>query len=1307
MKNLSQYLAGEHLTKFVWNTDSFSSKENKTTFDKAKENLKTSIESQLKNLGHLVNKDAVMEDFEEDNGNEEVITVNYGTGRTVLKEKIKGSNNDEKIIVKNGKLKIKRGWLKKADLKLKDKTGDNDFLDQEDVIKFGHDERYKVLEVTPETDASKEFKKNIEKLDGNIEGMLEDDLVSLEGKINDLCLKIEDTNNGLTDKERTDLLGRLNSLTARIATRREALNPKNNVEGGNETMKGYEAKILGLESRLSGANKEKLAALKLEGQALKTEINNIAEDKLSVEEKKTLTDRIDSLIKNIETKKNDLDSAEKREAAEQSLKDAQKLIDAIDLTDLGIGNCQTFKTPIETARQAIGKADDLTKEIFPDLAEKIPGLEAQLDKKENQVELYKTGADKQKKVTDEYQKQTDERLNEIDADITAKVKEHTDKLKELAKTTSNPKELPVSALTINSAENPNSYEQIQKGMQAHRLDSMMMLEEVNFLQTCGSKFAEEIAEFEEEKSKFSLPNIGRFVASSIAILPGAAWDLGEWAIGTGKRAGDRFGWLGFGDSRAEELQKKQGTFEKEFTAKQEEIKTKKSTLDKYGKTLQDNSESLKTTAPAKVKTDIEKSIADQLSEKGLDVSQEPWKGIQEKLTAEFKKTATEKVQPAVDQLDMMVNGSVPELTGASDFALNAASQTSKYIKDLDIHSATVLDMSVGFLTKNIAKGFDGVGDVLAMNPVTGVLGGLCRAAGGLVEGVGTLVTDPDKVAAGLGGLFGYEYGNGFSLSRAGDAWSGLVTGFLGVEAFKTGFAKLKKGGFLNVIHGLGEITAGVGEGGGNIIATVFTGGTVAGVRSGGILGKLGTVGSKIARTGVAKVAKYMPESIVNGTSGVGRVGTKLGKFAAKGGDLALSSLRLGLRPLRALKAGRVLERGLTPTRWVKNGNMKYLRNQKARYLKSSRRMERLADKTKNGPLKKSYLKEAKNISDKANKINAKPVVTSKVKMSALENNLTKAEKALKKSDDAIKKSAELGKNMEKAKAVVLDAEAKLASAGKRSLRNKLNPKNKSPQSTLKTAQREVAKIEKDMLKNKKLVGDRVVLQGNVSKAKMILEKAKGKTVVAPKKKIDIDGVNARINLKGDFAKARAAAEQSIKKLEVENLQFSRAMESHAKNIEKGKSYIATEVAAGRKPTSVRNVNKKLETRYNELKNKHAQNTKNIDFQRNIINEANFHIKEINMSRTKIKQNLNQYESASSKLNIPKASTRGSILGGLAVGAAIPASYATAEMEKAKIENIKEKIPKKSKFESTPLVELDGSPSPVNGTPAAGRSSEIK
>jgi hypothetical protein len=191
--------------------------------------------------------------------------------------------------------------------------------------------------------------------------------------------------------------------------------------------------------------------------------------------------------------------------------------------------------------------------------------------------------------------------------------------------------------------------------------------------------------------------------------------------------------------------------------------------------------------------------------------------------------------------------------------------------------------------------------------------------------------------------------------------------------------------------------------------------------------------------------------------------------------------------------------------------------------------------------------------------------------------------------------------------------------------------------------------------------------------------------------------------------------EDIRKLEAENIKLSKAMESHAKNIEKGETYIAEELAAGRKPTVVRNVNKKLEARYNELKHNHTQNTAEISSQQNIINEANFQIQNLsknakvnspikpNRPKTSSSKGMNNMENVNKWYN--KKSVRNTA--GIATMAAIPASYATAEMEKNKTQKIKEDIPSKTEFEPTPLVDLDGSPASVNGAPASGPQQTLK
>jgi predicted nucleic acid-binding Zn-ribbon protein len=260
---------------------------------------------------------------------------------------------------------------------------------------------------------------------------------------------------------------------------------------------------------------------------------------------------------------------------------------------------------------------------------------------------------------------------------------------------------------------------------------------------------------------------------------------------------------------------------------------------------------------------------------------------------------------------MMVDGSVPELKNATDTSLKAASDTSDYIKDLDIHSATVLDMSVGFLTKNVAKGLDGVGDVLAMNPITGVLGGVCRAAGGLVEGVGTLITDPDKVWDGLKTLGGAD-----GWKEAGEAWAGMGSAFLGGEAWKTAADAWKSGDYWKA---LSEGAAAVGEGGGNVLATFFTGGIAAGTRGAGLVGRIGSMTGKVG-TGVMKFARVTRTT--KAVLATRKFAIKSGEIGAKIGNVALAPLKYGLKPLRMFgkigrKAEAITSRVFTPTKWAK------------------------------------------------------------------------------------------------------------------------------------------------------------------------------------------------------------------------------------------------------------------------------------------------------------------------------------------------------------------------------------------------------
>jgi len=903
MKNLYQYSAKENPTKFVWDKE-YSNQKDVTSFTNEKAKLKTEVTNQLKKLGSVINLAAVEQSFES-NGNEEVIIHNKN--KTVLREKRKGFNNDEKIKIKDGKVKIKQGWLSQADLKVKDINGDGEF-DVEEVLRA--EGAYKINET--------------------------EDPVVVIPEIDPVVVVVPE------------------------------------VVEVNETMTGYETEIAALGTGIDSMDRTALTELRTKILALRTKIDGELDENLSVSEKAQLNKQLDDLITRIEAREavlENIENIDKEKAAREAIDLARDMINSIDLKDLSMENYNDYSGPIDAAKAELMKAIAAAAGL-PQFEADIAELQAALDEKENKVEVYETGSKEKERVEKEYKEKTEEELNKQDDEIQKTVDAYKTKLEALGDT---PDKLTIDNTPLDPAD-PDTFEKIQKGMISHRTESMKMIEEVNFLQTCGQKLATKVAKFEEQKSELSFANAGRFIASSLAIIPGTLWDVGEKSIGTGKRAGDRFGWLGFGDSQAEELQKEQVEFGTEFAKKQVELETKKTRLDTYGSTLQTNSEKLKIDAPDQVKGEVQTNIEAQLTAEGLDPTAEPWNGVVEELMTEFGETAIETVGPAVDQLDMQVDGSVPELTEATGISLQAANETGTYIQKLDVHSATILDMSVGFLTKNVAKGLDGIGDVLATNPVTGVVGGLCRAAGGLVEGVGTLITDPLKVGEGLANLVGFGPAGSFSA-----AWSGLATGFFGAEAFQTGIAKLQEGGFWNAMNGLGEITAGVGEAGGNIIATVFSGGYAAGARGGGLLGNVGKVG-RFATQGVSKVSKYIPKTIVNGAEKVGNFAMKTGKYVAKAGNLALAPLKFGLRPLKWLgkpvrKVGSAIDRGLTPTRWAKGGNIKYMRNQKAKLIKESRRLDQLAKGAKNIKMKQAYTKEAAALMEKANKINTTKVVS--------------------------------------------------------------------------------------------------------------------------------------------------------------------------------------------------------------------------------------------------------------------------------------------------------------------------------------------
>jgi len=643
-----------------------------------------------------------------------------------------------------------------------------------------------------------------------------------------------------------------------------------------------------------------------------------------VAEKAQLNKQLDDLITRIEAREAELleiENIEKEKAAREAIDLARDMIDAIDLKDLSMENYKDYIDPINAAKAQLMKARAAAAG-FPEFAEDLKGLQEALDEKENKVEVYETGSKEKERIEKEYKLKTEEELKEKDDEIKKTVDTYKKKLEDLAKETPDPEKLIVDQTEL-APPNPESFEAIQQGMISHRTESLKMLEEVNFLQTCGQDLATRVAEFEEKKSELSFANVGRFALSSALIIPGAIGDIGlrigDW-IGWNpkkKRMGDYMAGMFGVDSRVEEIQEKKTTFETEFAKKQTELAEKKTRLDTYGNVLQTNSENLKTNEPKKVQEDVKKNIEAQLTAEGLIPTAEPWKGIIAELVTEFETKAVEMVGPAVYQLDEQVDGSVSEIENATGVYLQAANDTAEYIQTLDVHSATVLDMSVGFLTKNVAKGLDGIGDVLATNPITGVVGGLFRAAGGLVEGVGTLITDPDKVVTGLGNLVGIG-----PTGCASAAWKGLATGFFGVEAFKTGWAKVQEGGVMNAIHGWGEIAAGIGEAGGNVVATILTGGGTAAGRTAGLLGKMaGGVGTGVTTT-LSNMGR-VGTKITTAGKWIGTKSLKAGTHLAKGGNLALTPLKWGLKPLKLLgNKGKAVETYLKnsvldPRTWTK------------------------------------------------------------------------------------------------------------------------------------------------------------------------------------------------------------------------------------------------------------------------------------------------------------------------------------------------------------------------------------------------------
>lgn len=629
-----------------------------------------------------------------------------------------------------------------------------------------------------------------------------------------------------------------------------------------------------------------------------------------MDQEDTEAEEVDTNLEN----KEDQEKVSRENAAKESKKayqDAKNKIGAIVYEDLSIENYEGCSQELFIAREALDIAQDKCKG-HPEESLLAP-LEKELNKKEQKAELMGAAAEKNEEIKKEYKEKTEAQFDKMQKEIDSEVADYQKSLDEIER---NPENLSVSGF-VADPPNPTTITEIQTGVQNHRIASQKLLAEVNFLQECAGELATKVAKFEEAKSELSFANVGKFALSSLLILPGAVADMGAKVVGSKWRTSDLLP-----ESGAEELNKEQEKFQSIFDTKTAQLDAKKANLDNYGAVLSANSENLKNNKPTEVKEGIREGIESNLPE-GVDPSVSPWKEEVEKLVAKTEKTAEDAITPAVEQLYALVDGSLGEIYPATDIAMSAAYDSAEYIQTLSITSPTTMDMSVGFLTKNLAKGLDGAGDILAKNPITGVAGGVLRAAGGLVEGVGTIITDPDKVVKGLGTLvLGYKEGEGFgNWSETGEAWSNLGSALAGGPAWKAAAEAWKKGDYWTAFS---EGTAGVGEAGGNVVSFVFTGGAAGAVRGAGLAGRVASMGAKVSGSAarVAGRAVAIAPRTTQFIAGTGRQLARVGRPLSRAGDLALAPLKYGLKPIKFMgkegaKIDAALTRALTPSKWVK------------------------------------------------------------------------------------------------------------------------------------------------------------------------------------------------------------------------------------------------------------------------------------------------------------------------------------------------------------------------------------------------------
>jgi hypothetical protein len=1008
-----------------------------TDFLEGKEAIRKEIAKELNELKESIDKYAVLQAVEEGSDNE--VYINKDNETLILKDKETG----EKITLERGKeLNIvdkDNGRRLSIDLK-NDKVKKNKGFEWEQKTP-------EVKNISYESGPRKELFQHIN-VSEDLSSVSMDYPTQNIGKVKDLLKEVAQ-DDSLSKEERKEALNKIYEATKRsgnedfqkiakeaksalslIGKKKEETGRNNDVLGQKkiETQKKMEATkeftsfsgtLAQLNGKIDSASSAELKKLKATLNTLK---GSIEKDKnLTVAERSKLLATIEGLSDRIKERETVLERAK----AEKAIQGAEKAIDDFDLAALTLKNCgeDKFKKLKTNAQKEFSIADELS-EGHPDLESRVLLLGKKLAEKEGQLDMHIRASEQQKKVQDEYTADMDKALEKQEKAIEKEMEIFKKNLEKLEKKPENLKEEP---LKLNEGADLGTFSGLQAGMETHRQESMKMHEEMIFLQGCAQEMGTKVVEFENQKSAFTLGNIGRSIGASLGVLPGVVMDIGLLA-------GEKFGWnpkqkravdyveqwTGIESPRTKMLKEKEA-FQTAFEQKQKYIKGKESQLEAYGATLQKNSEDLKNTAADKEQEKIETEILKSLPLEA-DANVEPWKTVLATLTEQVTESTLKNVERASAELDQVVDGSVENVGEYSESLLVNLHNSNEYIKGLDVKSPSTLDMSVGFLTKNVAKALDVSGDFLAEVPVIGVAGGVLRGLGGFAEGIGTLITDPIQVLKGVVSLVNVVTPNG--RANIGEAWKGLASGFLAGEAWGDMVQAFKDG---DLSRAFGEMSAWVGEAGLNVATTFFTGGAAAGAKGAGVAGGIGAKTAKFAGKikGVSSVARKI--RYVKGT----KLGAGVVKYTGLAADTALMPMRIGLKPLKMFKnAGKIGSKlddfarvvddvALRPTNWSTANRIKSLQKSSekltskiknisddlAKYGDEMGDIEVYALKYERINLKKALRKNKQTLK----KLDAKEVVRNGIKKknievenakaAKLEKSMTDLEKTLKTVDD--------------------------------------------------------------------------------------------------------------------------------------------------------------------------------------------------------------------------------------------------------------------------------------------------------------------